>query len=264
VCGRRSGPQPGFVHLGPAKGDPQFTLYRVEKDILLEHGRPRPPAPGNLTRPPADWATRARRLASNLTPGLRDELADALGLPAVALAVLPGIGYDPAGGCWTFPEEDGAGRVVGIVRRYRDGAKRALAGSARGLTIPLGWTSRETPLLIVEGQSDALALALCAVSAVGRPSNLGGVEMLAELLAGRPAGRRIIVMGEHDRKPDGKWPGRDGAVHVARALAAKLQRPVEWALPPDGAKDMRDWILSRKPDPRILDEWHLVGEDLWV
>ena len=30
LCGRESDEVPGFVCLGPADGDPQFTLYRVD------------------------------------------------------------------------------------------------------------------------------------------------------------------------------------------------------------------------------------------
>jgi hypothetical protein len=195
---------------------------------------------------------------------LADELAGALGLPRLALAALPLIGFDPAGGCWTFPEVSAAGRVVGIVRRYRDGSKRAMAGSARGLTVPARWDERGTPVLVVEGQSDVLALSLCAVSAVGRPSNAGGVALLAELLAGWPPGREIVVMGENDRKADGRWPGRDGAVHVAEDLAARLWRRVAWALPPDGAKDVRAWILAQNPIPNVLDSWHDIGDKLWA
>jgi hypothetical protein len=263
LCGRRSGAQPGFVHLGPAKDD-TWHLYRTENDpVLVDRERLRTPVP--KTPPPVavDWPARENKFAGNLTPALADELCGKLALPRIALDTLPGIGYDTASAAWTFPEKDGAGRTVGIVRRFRDGGKRSMPGSQRGLTIPKHWRERETPVFIVEGQSDTLALSLCAVSCIGRPSNTGGAEMLAALLAGFPLDRPIIVLGENDQKPDGTWPGKDGAVGIASALAERLGRRVSWTLPPDGAKDIRAWILSQKPISNILDSWHLIGESLW-
>ena len=52
----------------------------------------------------------------------------------------------------------------------------------------------------------------------------------------------IIVVGERDAKPDGRWPGRDGARSVAKELAKRLGREVRWILPPEGAKDMRSYL----------------------
>lgn len=264
MCGRCTGPQPGFVDLGAAKGDPQFRLYRSEKDpMILDRERIwRAPPEHSASPPRVDWPALAKQFADNMEPALADELCELLGLPRVALDNLPGIGHD--GEAWTFPEVDGQGEIVGIVRRFRDGRKKAMPDSRRGLTVPKDWSERGTPLLIVEGQSDTLALSLSAVSCIGRPSNCGGIDMLAERLPDFPTDRPIIVMGENDEKPDGLWPGRDGAVRVAKALAEKLQRRISWALPPDGAKDIRDWILSQQPDPTILDSWHEIGDKLWV
>jgi putative DNA primase/helicase len=264
LCGRRSGLQPGFFYLGQTK-DGIWGLYRYEDDPVLWGRECRHiPAPKPLPHPSVDWPATAEGLAGNLTPALADELCERLGLPRLALDTLPLIGYDPASGAWTFPEKDGVGRIIGLVCRFRDGSKKAMPGSQRGLTVPVRWSERGTPLLIVEGQSDTLALSLCAVSAIGRPSNSGGVEMLAELLADFPLDRPVIVLGENDQKPDGKWPGKDGAIQVASALAEKLQRRISWTLPPDGAKDIRSWILSQKPISNILDSWHEIGEQLWL
>jgi hypothetical protein len=266
MCGRRSGPQPGFVYLGLAKGDPQFRLYRSENDpVILDRERTWRTSPKNSTSPPpVDWPALAKQLADNLTPALADELCEQLGLPRLALDALPLIGYDPAKRAWTFPEMDGAGRIIGIVHRFRAGSKKAMRGSRRGLTIPANWSERGTPLLIVEGQSDTLVLSLCATSCIGRPSNTGGAEMLAELLSDFPSDRLIIVMGENDQKPDGLWPGREGAKVIAEALAERLQRRIFWTLAPTGAKDIRDWILLQKPIPCILDSWHEIVEELWA
>lgn len=259
VCGRRSGPQPGFVCLGTARGDSQFTLFRSENDpVIRDRERPQPPAAP--PRPPVDWPHLAEKYRRNLTVALADELCCQLRLPRVALDSLPAIGYD--GSAWTFPEQDGDGRTIGIVRRFRDGSKKAMPGSRRGLTVPVRWRERDTPLFVVEGQSDTLALSLCAVSAIGRPSNCGAVDMLAVLLSDFPPDRPIVVLGENDQKPGGSWPGKDGAITVARQLAERLSRPVHWTLPPDSSKDIREWILTQNPIPKVLDSFHEIGDKL--
>jgi hypothetical protein len=168
-------------------------------------------------------------LAQNLTEERRAELAAALGLPEASLAAIRLLGFneeDPFGPCWTFPEVDGNGRVVGINRRRRDSRKKAMDSGHRGLTVPDGWQEREGPVLLVEGPSDVLGATAMGLAAIGRPSNTGGVEHLTALLQGLPADRQVIVVGEWDPKPDGKWPGKDGAVKVAGELTEKLHRPV--------------------------------------
>jgi hypothetical protein len=257
LCRRRKGLQAGFVCLGPAKGDPQWVLYRREDDPLLngEH------------EAAADWQAKAEALAGNLTPALRDELAGALGLPVAVLDELPLLGYDPRSRqkddqgqsvpspCWCFAETDAGGRAVGILRRFRDGKKRSQRGGKRGLILPRDWQEGDGAIFLPEGPSDVLALRALGLAAVARPSNTGGVGLLAELLRDVPADRQVIVLGERDHKPEGTWPGRDGALMTARGLAEKLGRPVQWALPPEGAKDVRAWVLSYQPEPTWDAEW---------
>jgi len=99
-------------------------------------------------------------------------------------------------------------------------------------------------VLLVEGSSDALAATAAGLAAVGRPSDRGGVADLAALLRELPPARPLVVVGENDEKPDGTWPGRDGAEAVAAGLAHRLRRPVAWAMTPGGAKDVRDWLTD--------------------
>ncbi len=75
------------------------------------------------------------------------------------------------------------------------------------------------------------------------------------MLSGVDHNREIIVIGERDEKPDGKWPGRDGAVRTAKRLAEELERPIAWALPPDNAKDARGWlnVMPELPVDRLAD-----------
>jgi hypothetical protein len=292
MCRRRQGPQLGFVYLGQAKGDEQFALYRLEGDPKLREreeqyqrgrqhryggngstGKPlkssqRTPGgtPSN-DKPPPDWLAQARQYAAALTSDRRAELARVLGLPEATLALLPDLGFslkalhkskrEP---CWTFPEVDSAGGVVGLLARYLDGAKKALAGGKRGLTLVDGWSTRDGPAFCVEGPSDTLTLAALGLAGVGRPSNTGGVELLAELLRALPAARPIIVLGEYDPKPNGDWPGRDGAAKVAVALEAALGRPVSWSMPPGTAKDSRAWFRAQAPDLTCADAVQELGQ----
>jgi len=196
------------------------------------------------------WAPIADSFHRYLTPAHKNDLCEQLRLPRLALDALPLIGYDAGADCWTYPEEDGGGRVIGIVRRYRDGAQKPMVGSSLGLIVPHGWRERDTSLFIVESLADVLALSLCAVSAIGLPSIKGGAKMLVALLAGFPLDRAIVVIGAV-------------ADRLAEVLAATLQRRIAWTLPPDGAKDLHTWILSQNPDPHILDDWHIIGEHLW-
>jgi hypothetical protein len=270
--------------LGPSKGDEQYHLYRREDDPVLrdrdEEWRrsqsPRQtkrPAPtngtghhhGNGKAEPLNLQATAEHYARQLTTELQAELAAALGLPQYILASIPLLGFredDPHGPCWAIPEHDAAGRVVGISRRYRDGSKKAFPGGGRGLVVPERWREREGPVFLPEGASDVLALTAMGMCAVGRPSNLGGVEQLAELLKDLPADRDLVLVAEWDPKPDGRWPGLDGAVKVAGELAERLGRTVFWVLPPPGAKDARAWVAQQKLDPACADAWQDAGERL--
>jgi integrase len=180
-------------------------------------------------------------------------------LPAEVFARLPLLGANKAEKCWTFPEVDAAGTVIGVTRRFLDGSKKRTAGGRSGLTLADGWRERPGPVLLVEGPTDLLALTAAGLCAVGRPSNTGGVDLFAELLKDWPADREILVVGENDRKPDGSWPGRSGAERTAAALAGRLGRPVPFAMPPDGAKDVRQWLTDRAGEAA---DWPTLGREL--
>jgi hypothetical protein len=274
LCRRRSGEQLGFCYLGQAKGDSQYAQYRRDNDPVLCNGHNRIPPFSNRNGTAQDLSEQAARHAKALTPARRRELAAVLGLPEHVLDRLPRLGYSPKGfhqeyydqPCWTFPEVDATGRIVGIRCRYGDGAKKVIGGGHQGIIILNGWNQGEGPILLPEGASCTLACAALGLAVVGRPSNMGGVEHLAALLGRQPADRPLLVVAELDAKRDSKgqakWPGLDGAQHVAAELSARLGRPVPWVLPPEGAKDVRAWVLGQRLDATCQDEWHEAGERL--
>lgn len=208
------------------------------------------------------WNAEADRLTKQLTDDALAELAENLGVLPDPLRSL-GVGWATAAdlkryrtsggdswkanrpdGAYSFAERDGRGRVVGLSLRLMDGSKGAPkgdTGARRGLIVPPKWNTGSGPVLIVEGASDVAACEALQLRAVGRPSNAGGAEQLAELLDGMP----VIVIGENDAKPGGNWPGRAGAKAVATRLASAWGEPVLRALPPDGVKDIRAYLAQR-------------------
>jgi predicted DNA-binding transcriptional regulator AlpA len=53
-----------------------------------------------------------------------------------------------------------------------------------------------------------------------------------------------VVVVENDEKPDGTWPGRDGAERVAGRLSEALGRPVLVTYLPAGFKDVRAFLTA--------------------
>lgn len=210
--------------------------------------------------PDRNWPNIATQFAKQFSSEYMQQLALILGLPVEAFEAMPLIGYYLKSDCFTFPETDAKGKVIGIItRRLRDGQKKALKGSKRGLSTPLGWQDRPGPVYLVEGPSDTLAMTAAGLSAVGRPSNTGGVAYLVVLLGSIPNDREIVVVGENDQKENGLWPGRHGAESVAVALSEQLHRPVKIAFPPEESKDVRAWLVNANHGET---SWCVRGEAL--
>jgi hypothetical protein len=266
----RGEPKPGWVCVAPVTANGEHKGYRREDDNRRGRWRGERSSRDGLAQRSGEksarplspaWDIEARRYADNLTPDLRDELESRLGLPQDAFDAVPLLGYchvpvvlidgvraDPSH--WTIPETDAAGRVIGIERRHRreyaealdQSEKRSVLGGSRGLILPDGWRDRPGPTLNVEGATCCVAAHAAGLSVTSRPGSRAGLAHLAVLYKNFPADRDIIIVGENDRKADGKWPGKEGAIALATELADKLRRRVLWSLPPEGAKDSREYL----------------------
>lgn len=167
-----------------------------------------------------------------------------------------------------WPERSADGTVIGLCDRFPDGTKKQEAGTKRGLTFCDGWHEIPGPVLLPEGGSDTAAALTMGLCAVGRPSNSSGLDLLVELLRQLPDDREIVVLGENDRKAhdsrndsvrtrhrpdcdgcDCCWPGKWGAVRTATQLRERLCRKVGWCFPPDGTKDLREWLRMSEGRP---------------
>lgn len=242
----------------PASGDGGGWIHKVNGEPMNVT------LPKKPERTEKDWTMLAQKCFEDGTDE-RVELALQLGVSIGSLERLKiGRGFDEFRRLWysTWPELRPGGKVVGIIRRYRvsvsdaGGNKLTMQGSRHGLYLPLDWWCGKGPVVVPEGGSDTAALLTIGLSAIGRPSCVGGVNMLIGAL--RDCDRPIIILGERDRKPERVgtnkqcsakcegcswcWPGRAGAKVTSERLKEATGRRIIWRLPPDGAKDARDWV----------------------
>ncbi len=195
----------------------------------------------NLNKP--DWDALNNQFQKAISKRQRRDLANELGVGAKTLIDL-GLGWDESKQCFTFPERNATGQITGIGTRDMTGQKRCVKASVRGVYLPDRWRDIPGPLYICEGPSDTAALLTIGRLGIGRPSATGGTKVLVELLA-QVGDREIIVVGENDCKADGKWPGRTAAESLANQLAQKLNRRVGLMMPPENAKDVREWLKHK-------------------
>lgn len=230
------------------------TIWDADS-ALLRHGdslvSPTPPRQRQKPSRPPNWSL---LVANRVRVGVEhvERLAESLGVDVASLQALS-TGWDSKYRAWTMPQRDAAGKIVGVALRYSqpeivDGkpkTKGSIRGGKHGLFFdPAGWSVGRGPVFLVEGGSDVAALTTMGLAVVGRPSNVGGVVELRHLLSDLELDRPVVVVAERDHKPDGAFPGRDGAIQTARRLSEALGRRVGWGFPPDDAKDSRGWLVA--------------------
>jgi len=95
----------------------------------------------------------------------------------------------------------------------------------------------DDPVLVVEGYSDTQAGITLGFDTIGRFSALGGMDMLKQMPI---TGKDVWIIGENDRKDNGDWPGKEGVDRTYLAMHKHCN--VTRVFPPDGVKDLRDWL----------------------
>lgn len=278
-CGQRlrcmrSGSTPAGMVLLSADDGAGGTIYGSLDSPAGHNGHHRPPQRDDKPVHAVDLAAIHAACRARLQPAVLAVDAGKLGIAPAALEALEpgwasretlkllrasGDGWQDRrpSGALTIPERDGSGAIVGFSLRTADGRKGAPSskvGARRGLVYSPAMLERSSgSVLVVEGATDVMAAITLGIPAVGRPAaKLGraALDDLAKLLAGRD----VIVIAERDEKPDGTWPGRDGAIDTAQRLAAAWGRPVRWALLPDGEKDLRAWLARWAAEGLVVDD----------
>jgi hypothetical protein len=178
------------------------------------------------------------------------------------------------------PEKDASGKLIGINRRFQPDhdykskitgkiSTDKKAGRTRGVVIPdesqqfddLPIAHSRT-LIICEGLTGAMAHRQMGFRVIGKPSNTGGSEILTRLLHAEYARSpfdTVLIVGDNDLNEEEKrWPGRDGAIATAYALAAAginqlgtsngSNVKILVTFPPAPHKDARDAWSTRNID----------------
>ena len=175
-----------------------------------------------------DFSLLTERYRRQLGPQKLKTLAISLGVSEESLMRLT-VGWD--GAAYTFPMSGSQMHIIGIRRRSPTDFKCSVPDSRTGLFIPSGF-SADVPLVIVEGESDLAAALDLDLNAIGRPNCNSKVEMTVKLARGR---EEAIVIADNDE------PGIKGAERLAEVLALYC-RSVKIVHPPDGIKDLRQWL----------------------
>ncbi len=155
--------------------------------------------------------------------------------------------------------------MVGFTLRTADGRKVAPSGAigaSRGLIVPATIHDSKERVLIVEGATDAAA---CAVLGTGfrRAAEQhwgGGTSHHAAKSPGRVDRRRKRCEAEQAL-------GRAATEQkgIATRLATDRDEPIAWTLPPEGVKDVREWLSSGIEAGLNLadtDACHAAGKEL--
>lgn len=150
-------------------------------------------------------------------------------------------------GCLLSSENPSDPKAV-VCIRVREGSEKRLrfghlhirkaAGKLTKNVSALGGDPSEY-VLVVEGMSDTAAAMDLGFAAVGRPSNLACMEELKDLVRGR----RVLVIGENDKKPDGTEPGKEGMIAAFQVLT-KVCGDIKMVMPPVHVKDLRAWVVK--------------------
>lgn len=226
-----------------------------------------PPTPKPKPAPkPGDWRGMAEKAWHDGATRLH-LLSEEIGVSVPSLEHLR-VGWSHVYKAWTVPEYNEGHEVLGLSLRFPGGKKLFVRGGRRGLTYPKDWFERAEEsgmVYVVEGASDVAASMDAGWSAIGRPSNVGGLQFLVPMVRRLPLRVEVVIVGEHDRRPHHTlnetaqrrhrddctgcelcWPGLHGAKTIFRGLRKATACRIEVVLPEDG-KDVRSMLTAEAP-----------------
>ena len=125
-----------------------------------------------------------------------------------------------------------------------DPARQKLQTQNYSLLLP-----SEHPVLVVEGASDVCAAYDLGFTAVGKPSASSKSKELVELLSGH----RVVILGENDA-----GAGREGMEQTFAQLQ-KACPGLTKMMPPEGVKDLRQWLAKGLTQAELLEYIHEHG-----
>jgi len=125
-----------------------------------------------------------------------------------------------------------------------DPARQKLLTQNYSLLLP-----SEHPVLIVEGASDVCAAYDLGFTAVGKPSATSKSQHLIELLSGRS----VVIIGENDA-----GSGKAGMEQTFAQLQKSCPNLTK-LMPPDGVKDLRQWLAKGLTQAELLDHIERTG-----
>jgi hypothetical protein len=186
---------------------------------------------------PPDLSALASEYQRAATPEQLKSLAARLHLPVESLTAFR-VGWAVDRGAWAFPMTDPTtGNVTNIRFRTPSGGKFSVRGGKESLFLPDTLPADSDELFVCEGATDAVAAhGIGFGNAVGRASCTGGTAHVVALVRARKPARVVLVR-------DNDEPGIRGADALARVLVLH-SRDVRVLAPPNGVKDLRDWITS--------------------
>lgn len=148
--------------------------------------------------------------------------------------------------CVGIPMRNAKGEPVGIRFRHTlTKAKTSLFGGSDGLFFSQRILKRKvSTLLIVEGATDAIALAALGFDVVGRSSCATGKDAIRELVSTlHPSTLVYVADNDHAKEIAGRLreAGREGAIKLAQDIGKPYK-----LISPISAKDIREYILNQR------------------
>lgn len=226
MCMRTDGNEDGWDTVKSVPTNGGFILRRTGH----VHKQNFEPQQKNKKESAIVWKPIVDSFSIGTRPGAGDWLAEQLGIPRIFLEMF-GLGWSEQHKAFTFPMYDEEFNITGVRLRRVDGSKKSIRGSRDGVFLP--YFEFVEPMLITEGPTDAASLVSVGYATIGRPSCLGGVEIVAKLVHNKD----VVIVTDKDS------PGRQGAERLAARLVP-IAKGIKIIEPTGESNDAREWINS--------------------